>query len=268
MDLHIGTLSSGAGSAYACKLMIEEVGLGDNVMTIFTDTKVEDEDNYRFLDEIVAHLPVPHYRLSEGRTPLELAWSEKALPNNRIPFCSRKLKREPLERFVQELRDEGFNNINIWWGIDNEEAHRAVKIGENWLNNFNVFSRFPLIEQGTIHSEPFEWLENIGVKRPRMYDEGFTHANCGNQGCVRAGLNHWRTLYEQRPEVYARTEAIERQWQQDFGKENTILKKSIEGQNQPISLEDFRIKFLEPNQIDFDDPIDGACGCMAVYEGD
>jgi len=266
--LHIGTLSSGAGSAYACKLMIDEVGRGVHVQTIFTDTLVEDEDNYRFLDEIVEHLQVTHWRIADGRTPLELAWKKRALPSDRMPFCSEKLKREPLERYIEELRDgEGEPFVTIWWGIGIEEAHRAVNIGRNWYENYNVLSRFPLIEQGVIHSEPFEWLQSIGITRPRMYDEGFTHANCGLQGCVRAGLNTWALMWEKRPEAYLRSEALEQRWQKDFNKNYTILRIQRNKSKVPISLKDFREQYLEGKVLFPDDPIDGACGCMATFEG-
>ena len=269
--LHIATLSSGAASAYTAQLMIDEVGR-DNCQAIFTDTLVEDADNYRFLDEIVAHLGVPYFRLCEGKTPLELAWSEHALPSDLIPFCSRKLKREPMERYIEELQDaENIHDITLWWGIGVEESHRAVAIGRNWLANYNIHSRFPLIEQTVYHNRPFEWLEEIGIKRPRMYDEGFQHANCGMQGCVRGGLNHWALLYDRRPDVYAQTEALEQQWQRDFGKHNTILRITRDGVKSQISLKDFREQHLENKPLfngDFNQDLfptepKNACGCMA-----
>jgi len=255
--LHIGTLSSGAGSAYACKLMIDEVGK-ENAQLIFTDTLWEDSDNYRFLNEITTHLDAPLVRLTHGKNPLELAWSEKALPSNRMAFCSRKLKREPLETYIKTLNEP----VTLWWGIDIEEKHRSIPIQRNWCENFGAASRFPLIEQVTPRYETFEWLHSIGIKRPRMYDKGYSHANCAGR-CVRAGLSHWAHLYRTDPDRYYEVECLEQRWQQDFNKPNTILRKSGE----PISLKDFRQQYLEGGTLFPQDVSDGACGCMATFEG-
>lgn len=52
---HVVFFSGGACSYCTAKRVIENVGK-ENVVLLFTDTKIEDEDLYRFIDEAAAAL--------------------------------------------------------------------------------------------------------------------------------------------------------------------------------------------------------------------
>lgn len=169
MARHIGMLSSGVSSAYACKLMIDEVGK-ENSILFFTDTLMEDEDNYRFLVEIVLHLGATYVKVDEGMNPFDFFDQKGMLGSDRVPICSEKLKLMQTKKFVKE-------GDTLWWGIDWEEKHRAEPIERNWKES-GIHSRFPLIEQLTLHQTRFDWLREIGIRPPRMYELGFSHANC------------------------------------------------------------------------------------------
>ena len=269
-SMHIGMFSTGKSSAYACQLMIDEVGK-ENSLLFFTDTRMEDEDNYRFMSEMFNHFGVSlaierwdegsrAVHVHTGLNPFDLFDKQGMLGSNRIALCSRILKREQTEKFVQE-------GDTLWWGIDIEEKHRSIPIRSNWEKK-GVHSRFPLIERYTTHAEPIEWLERIGIKPPRMYELGFAHANCSGM-CVRGGLGHWAHLYRVWPDRYAYAEERERQWQQLHGKDHTILRKSVNGKRQNISLERYRKEYLEVENLEDTANYDsGACACMEVYEGD
>ena len=249
-------LSSGVSSAYACKLMLDEVGKENSVL-FFTDTLMEDEDNYRFLDEIAVHLGAEFVRVDTGENPFDLFDRRGVLANDRIPVCSHELKLAQTKRYAQP-------GDTLWWGIDWEEQHRAGPIERNW-SAAGIHSRFPLIEQLTLHQARFDWLKAIGIEPPRMYALGFAHANCGGI-CVRGKLGHWAHLYRTWPERYAYAERREQEWQRKHGKDNTILRKSIGGEYQNLSLKRFREEYLE-GQL-FSDSYDldsGACACMVTY---
>lgn len=77
-----------------------------------------------------------------------------------------------------------------------------------------------------------EWLHEYNIEEPRMYAEGFNHANC-NGACFKAGLSHWARLYKERPEVYAEQERQEKEWQQATGKDMTICMRK--GKQLPLS---------------------------------
>lgn len=255
---HIGMLSSGVSSAYTCKLMIDEVGKTNSTL-LFTDTLMEHVDNYRFLDEITDYLGVELVRLDTGESPFDVFDREGILGSDRIPLCSRILKLEQTKKLAQA-------GDTLWWGIDWEEKHRAVAIERNWLES-GISSRFPLIEQLTMYQTRFDWLVEIGIKPPVMYEMKYSHSNCGGM-CVRGGLNHWAHLYATLPENYAYAEAREAKWQKLHGKENTILRKSIGGQNQNLSLKQYRENYLEGQLFtDTEYHDSGACACMGAFEG-
>ena len=62
---HVVSVSSGVPSALAAILAIETYGK-DNVELIFADTRVEHEDNYRFLRDVEAYVGKPITRIVEG----------------------------------------------------------------------------------------------------------------------------------------------------------------------------------------------------------
>ena len=255
---HIGMFSSGVSSAYAAKLMMDEVGK-ENSLLFFTDTWMEDNDNYRFMDEMVVHLGIEFVKVNTGENPFDVFDREGLLGSDRTPLCSRILKMEQTRKFAQE-------GDTLWWGIDFEEKHRSIAIERNWAAA-GIHSRFPLIENLVTHSERFEWLDEIGIKPPRMYELGFAHANCAGM-CVRGSMGHWAHLYRTWPENYAYAEEREQAWQRLHQKDNTILRKSENGVMQNLSLKRFREDYLEGQlYTDTEYHDSGACACMEVYAG-
>lgn len=259
MKRHVGMLSSGVSSFIACTLMKAEAErLGHEAVLLFTDTQMEDQDCYRFLDECEGYLGLPLHRLQHPvGNPFDLFDQQGVLGSDRIPVCSRILKREQTEKFARE-------GDTLWWGIDIEENHRAEPIERNWLAR-GIASRFPLIETLSTHQGRFEKLAAIGIKPPRMYALGFAHANCGGI-CVRGKLGHWAHLYRTWPERYAYAEQREREWQELHSKQNTILRKSVRGERQNMSLREYREDYLEGQLFtDTEHHDSGSCACMESY---
>jgi hypothetical protein len=84
--------------------------------------------------------------------------------------------------------------------IDWIEAHRAIKNKKYW-EPYNV--EFPMIDDPYMDKEQMcQWAESLGVKRPRLYDLGFSHNNCGGF-CVKAGLGQFANLLRTMSERYA-----------------------------------------------------------------
>jgi hypothetical protein len=74
-------------------------------------------------------------------------------------------------------------------------------------------------------------------------------------------MAQWRHVLEALPEVFALWERKEAEMQQQTGKNCTILKRSIRGQNVPYSLRELREE--HERQIPLLDPNDwGGCGCF------
>jgi len=217
----IATLSGGKASAYAAHLAIQKYGK-ENVILYFNDTKVEDDDLYRFLDDLSTHFGITITKDSDGRTPEELFYDMNMLANNRAPFCSRVLKAERLQKFCQD------GDILIF-GIGKEEAHRAVRISRVYdevarRRKIELKMDFPLLSDNHSRTHVDEWLNRIGIEEPIAYKLGFAHNNClGMGGCVRQGKAGWLHLLKIRPDKYTQMEEMEEDFRLYSGKDVHIL---------------------------------------------
>ncbi len=68
MTHHVIMMSGGAGSFAAAKRVL--AGKPNHVTLLFCDTLIEDEDLYRFLDDIEDHLGIPITRIAR---PMSMA---------------------------------------------------------------------------------------------------------------------------------------------------------------------------------------------------
>ena len=68
---HIVSLSGGTASAVAADRVLTRYG-PENTTLWFADTSWEDEDLYRFLEDLEAYWKVTIVRYKDGRTPLEV----------------------------------------------------------------------------------------------------------------------------------------------------------------------------------------------------
>ncbi len=108
--------------------------------------------------------------------------------------------------------------------------------------------------------EMLKFLEKKGIEIPRLYKLGFSHNNCGGM-CVRAGQGHFINLYKRLPERFAEIEAFEKDMQRYLDKDVTILKRTRNGVQENLSLEQLRIEYeQQPEQLDLFDF--GGCGCF------
>ena len=199
---HIVSFSGGMGSFAEAKSCVDKYGK-ENVILLFSDTKTEDTDLYRFMDEVVAFLQCELIVLADGRTIWELFEDYKFVGNSRIDVCSSKLKRDLINSWILKnfgikqkvyLKDENGNPlttktgrpkyrsqwlpdpnkpVEIHLGIDFSEHHRLTRCQERmapWIY------RSTLVEEGLIINKDFS--EQFGIKRPFLYTLGFPHNNC------------------------------------------------------------------------------------------
>jgi len=250
----IVSYSGGLGSFYAahlCKIKYPET----EIKLVFTDTLIEDPDLYRFLRESAKALNLELIEIADGRNPWQVFEDVKLQGNSRIAPCSKILKRETFNKWIKENYPNG--DFVVCLGIGWEESERLERAKIN--NPYEVIA--PLCDKPFIFPEDKEKiLSSYGIEKPRLYDLGFSHNNCGGF-CVRAGLAHFKNLYEKLPEVYLRHE----QEQEDLIKKNPkldkpFLKKTINKKTEYLSLKAFREKHLELNEIERNDF--GGCGCF------
>ena len=89
--LHIAMFSGGASSAYVAYRMVQQNGLENSVL-FFTDTQWEDEDNYRFMEEVADYIGLEMTYIVDGRTPEDVFFDMGYLGNSRLAKCSEEIK--------------------------------------------------------------------------------------------------------------------------------------------------------------------------------
>lgn len=200
--------------------------------------------------------------LSDGRTPWELFKEKRFIGNTRVDICSSILKRDLLNNYIKEKYVTYDYSLpyphtiiacEVHLGIDFTEHHRLTKVKKHvWP----LVYRSTLVEEGRII--PKDYCKQFGIIPPRLYTLGFSHNNCGGF-CVKAGLGHFKLLYEKMPERYRYHEQQEKETIALGGL--PFLRKSSYGSIRYISLEDYRKEYLEKGLAEEDTYDIGGCSC-------
>lgn len=250
--------SGGIGS-WACAKRVAEKHGTENLILLFTDTKSEDEDLYRFLYQASANIGGKSKLvfLEDGRDLWEVFWDRKFLSNSRVDHCSHYLKRKPARDWLSQNCSK--ENTTIYVGIDWSEIHRfdrlrAIKDKEGWSYEAPM-TEPPYLDK----NEMIEMLKAEGIEPPRLYAMGFAHNNCGGF-CVKAGQGHFANLLKQMPERYKYHEEREQEFRNHFKKDVSFLKKSVNGVSKPFTLRDLRLSIEANHHVDMFDL--GGCGCF------
>lgn len=263
-------MSGGLGSWAAAKRVALAHGT-DNLTLLFCDTKSEDEDVYRFLEEAAQNVGGELVKIADGRTVWEVFFDERFLGNSRYDPCSKILKRELSDRWLRENRDP--KDTTVYVGIGHQERHRfyggrgkkglrALRAKEGWVYEA------PMCEAPYLATYEVKlWAAREGLTIPGCYDEGFAHANCAG-GCVKAGQAQWRLLWKLYPDRYAYHEAKEQEIRKFLEKDVSILTDRRGGVRRPLTLKEFRER-LEASKGKDCDLLDwGGCNCFANLEED
>ena len=243
---NIVALSGGVASAWVAWWVVNNID--KDAMLYFNDTKWEDKDLYRFLDDISAYLGKEIHYDTDGRDPEQVFYDQHMLASNRVPLCSRILKAERLQKYIAP-------GDVVYFGIDLQEVHRCERIAAIY-RPLGVQTRFPMVEEQVYKPHVFQWLKDTGIELPRMYKLGFAHNNCSG-GCVRSGKKQWVHLLRTLPDVYAERERVEEEFMFITGKRATYMKD--------MSLKELReIHELQP-ALDFDlDDSDTVTECVGI----
>jgi hypothetical protein len=257
---HVVQFSTGAGSAEVAWRVVEQHG-ADNTILLTADTLVEDEDNWRFAQDVVDRLGAQWIRLADGRTPMQVGRDHKCVPNNRMAVCSRVLKRELLRKWIDENCDS-LKTI-IYLGFDWTEIDRHEAAVPHW-QPYRIES--PLLHPPYVDKPDLLALfRSRGIKPPRLYDQGFHHANCGG-ACVRGGQAQWQLLLRVNRPLYLEWETEEAITRDMLGKDVTILRDRTVRNPKPLTLRAFRERLDDQPSL-FDATDWGACGCTDAFIG-
>jgi hypothetical protein len=250
---HVVMYSGGIGSWAAAKRVSAQHGT-ENLTLLFCDTKVEDQDTYRFLREGAANVGGQLVEIADGRTIWEVFRDERYLGNTMADPCSKILKRKLADKWLDQNCDQARTTIYV--GIDWTEEHRYQRLAER---------RKPWSYQAPLCQPPYlskldlhVWAAREGLKRQRLYDLGMPHANCGG-GCIKAGVGHFAKLYKALPEVFAHWETEEEKLREQLG-DVSILRDRTGGATNRLTLRALRERLEREETVDVWDI--GGCGCF------
>lgn len=200
---YVVSVSGGLGSYEALKRCLAAKGR-DNTVAVFADVgrikkggetvSGEDDDLYRFLDDIERLLDFPITRIkSDKYTDIwDVFFKQRMLGSTLRDPCSRWMKRQ----VIRDWQVSNFGKINVMTvlGLGWQEAGRISE----FKAVFGDLCWFPMCE------EPFITNEDIiadllarGIAPSRSYALGFAHDNCGGF-CVKMGLYQCFLLWQHR----------------------------------------------------------------------
>lgn len=218
--------------------------LADNVDEwIYIDIADQHPDSMRFIKDCekaigkeIQILKSKEYRSVEEC--VKVFGGFRNVRNNFYP-CTNWLKKRVRKEWEESHKDYDLTYV---WGFDLKEKHRAERTIES---NPQAQHEFPLIDKGLSKEDVHAMLDDLGIKRPKMYDLGYPNNNC--IGCIKGGMGYWNRIRQDFPDVFKSRAELERK----VG--STILKDK----NGYIYLDE-----LEPNRGNMNQEIFPECSIM------
>lgn len=206
----------------------------EDVVLLWHDTREEHPDTYRFLRDMAAALGMPITERSDGRSVTEVFRDEGYLGNNQNAMCSRILKVDQNDRFIGELKSQGFNVLKVL-GYSVREWQRMQR-AQARAEQHGYGVAFPIAVERVSKQATADWCIAQGVKPSAMY-EWAEHANC--IGCVKGGKAYWLAVAEHAPEIFAQRVALEEEFGHGIlrggGREHHLLKDLVQiGLKRPV----------------------------------
>ena len=197
--LNICWISAGVSSfiaGYLCKDKIDEF--------IYIDIDDQEEDTMRFIKDCEKALGKKITILKSEYGCVENAILSAGVIYMRGGFapCTNYLKKRVRKQWEDAHKNE---EITYYWGMDVNEVERAERLRES-MPNFN--HRFPLIENHLTKESSHAILQELGIKRPKMYELGYPNNN--SVGCVKGGMGYWNKIRKDFPEIFEKRSKMER----------------------------------------------------------
>lgn len=285
---HVVMYSSGIGSWATAQRVIERHP-DEHVALVFADTNTEDADNYRFLTQSVAQLFGSaltkmnaweytvegvegvirgwergarsfHWVTNGGRTIWDVFRESRYLGNTRADICSRRLKREPLRRWLEDMWHPSDTVVHLGFGF--EEGHRLKRAAPHWepWRVAAVMAEEPLMTKDMV----LKSARMSGLSPPRLYNVAsgaLPHANCGGL-CIKAGQAQFRIALDHLPDLYAQWEEQEQKMREYLESDVSIMRDRGGTETTPLTMTEFRERLEQQPKLF--DPLDtGDCSCFS-----
>lgn len=194
----VSWFSAGVSSAVATKLRIDDI---DRI--IYTHIDDQHPDTLRFVRDCEAWFGKPVEVLQSPYKCVENALLGASYINGVAGApCTKFLKRRVRKEWEAEHENDDLVYV---WGMDCHERDRCERLRVVMPNQEHVF---PLVEETCTKAHAHEILRASGIKRPAMYDIGYSNNNC--IGCVKGGMGYWNKIRMDFPDVFVGRAALER----------------------------------------------------------
>lgn len=172
---------------------------------IYIDISNQHPDSMRFIRdcERVLKKPVTILRSDRFGSVQEVLRKYRFINSPHGAPCTGMLKKAVRKKWEGEHAGEPLTYV---WGMDRNETARANRIRETMIEQDH---EFPLIDNNLSKAEAHGLLDRIGIRRPLMYDLGYSNNNC--IGCVKGGMAYWNKIRVDFPEVFAEMAQLERE---------------------------------------------------------
>lgn len=236
MKKYVVCYSGGHSSALVAVEAVRKAGK-ENVILLNHDIspEVEHEDIKRFKREVADYLGIEITNANmpgwETETPLRICRRKQAfkIELSKVP-CTYNLKTLPFQTWLSKnfpgTAEEPNESIVVLYGFDATEPQR-IKRRSEIMAAMGYRTDYPL----AYWDRTIQNIEEIGIKRPVTY-EIFKHANC--IGCLKAGRQHWYTVYCLYPKIFREAVEAEREikhsiikgaWLEDMIPQFRIMRK-------------------------------------------
>lgn len=209
---------------------------------IYIDIDNQHPDSMRFIKDCENALGKQIHILKSQYGNIEnviKAWGCIRMVSGFAP-CTNVLKKRVRKEWEYQNKDYDLTYV---WGFDLNEKHRAERLDESTEHK----NQYPLIERLITKQDAHAILDRLGIKRPIMYDLGYSNNNC--IGCVKGGMGYWNKIRVDFPEVFEQMAKLERE----------IGHSCING----VFLDE-----LEPTRGKMEDEIMQDCGIMCYLNLD
>ena len=195
----VSWFSAGVSSAVATKLMLDAI---DKIVYIHIDD--QGDDSLRFVADCEKwygrEIEISQSPYKSVENACLNAGGRGYIAGPAGAACTKWLKKRVRKEWEADKGDLGYV-----WGFDLDEKKRINRIKETMSNNQHYF---PLYDKGFTKGDAHKILNKSGIKRPKMYDLGYSNNNC--VGCVKGGKGYWNKIRKDFPAVFKQRAEMER----------------------------------------------------------
>jgi 3'-phosphoadenosine 5'-phosphosulfate sulfotransferase (PAPS reductase)/FAD synthetase len=196
----ISWFSCGAASAFATYLARDKYK-DRPFEAVYCRVAEEHQDNFRFLQDFSNKCTLPVKVIGDEHKKFSIynVFEERKFIKGQTGApCTMVLKKNVRKKYQRPSDTQVF-------GYTAEEENRVDRFLD--ANN-SVDADFILFDRGYTKKDCLEFVQDLGIQIPVMYQLGYNNNNC--IGCVKGGMGYWNKIRVDFPDAFERMAKLER----------------------------------------------------------